>query len=310
MTNLTIKGHLNQNYIKSAILDVYLLWGIPTHIEEILVVDDPKYFKSIQQRIPLKYRKEFKMAYKLDPTSMSVTAGVFDLIIISISKDHEGYLKHNKKALIGLIAHELMHIQQRRKGLDTEIRNDAIRAFKKFSPKLKKLPYDQRKLADLYASIGENANFTLKDIYDNAALIDAGMGDYILEDYFHLYDIANKHGVRPPQFYKNLRKAEKIHLDWVTDAINFELNLMSAIIPFIYMAKKGRKEENKQAKRLVQFVNKHYEAGIPEIAIAMDPAIQFAAKQKPEWSSRYRQKYFTLIFENIYKLLDPNQKVG
>ena len=65
---------------------------------------------------------------------MSITSGKFDLIIISISSKTENYLKTNSEALQGVISHELMHIVQRRKGLDRKVRADAIRAYKEFRP--------------------------------------------------------------------------------------------------------------------------------------------------------------------------------
>ena len=128
MTNLTIKGNIKEDMVKSALLDIYLKWKIPDSIEEILVIDEAKHFGTISRRIPHDLRAEFRETYFEDPTSMSITAGDFDLIVISITNKNEQYLKRNPLALQGIIAHELMHIEQRRRGLDIEIRKNGTEA--------------------------------------------------------------------------------------------------------------------------------------------------------------------------------------
>ncbi|MBT3582468.1 hypothetical protein HN924_01595 [Candidatus Woesearchaeota archaeon] len=227
---------------------------------------------------------------------MSLTYGTFDLIVISISLKEEKYLKTNKKALVGLLAHELMHIKQRRKGLDRAIRADAIRAFTKFEPKLRKLKIAQPVIADFYASIGESANFTLKDIYDNFELIDDGMGEYILEDYWNLY-IAGKRFSKP-KFY-SVNDSDYKLIEHIKQAIDFELNLISAISPFVKMARAG----NKKATKLVNFIAKNYEVNIGEVANAYDDVIQYSINDF-KWSGQYRRKFFTIVFKRAFYLLD------
>ena len=296
MTQLTIKGKFDKNYIESAILQVDLKGGIPKNVEQILVIDHPKFFKAIEPKGPKTARKEFEAAYQSDPTSMSLTYGTFDLIVISISLKEEQYLKTNKRAMIGLLAHELMHIRQRRKGLDRAIRADAIRAFSKFEPKLNKLKIPKKILANFYAAIGESANFTLKDIYDNFELIDNGMGEYILEDYWNLYHFGKR--FEKPVFYSSKDTPYKL-INHVQDAIDFELNLISAISPFVKMARAG----NKKAERLVTYIAKNYEVNISEVANAYDDVIQYSI-DKFKWSGSFRRKFFTMVFKRAFYLLD------
>jgi hypothetical protein len=227
---------------------------------------------------------------------MSLTFGTFDLVVISISLKEERYLKTNKKALIGLFAHELMHIRQRRKGLDRAVRADAIRSFSKFEPKLRKLKIPQPIIADFYASIGESANFTLKDIYDNFELIDDGMGEYILEDYWNLYKLGERFS--KPIFYSPKDSNYKL-IEHIKHAIDFELNLISAISPFIKMARAG----NKKATKLVNFIAKNYEVNISEVANAYDDVIQYSIDHF-KWSGEYRRKFFTIVFKRAFYLLD------
>lgn len=293
---LTIKGNFDKNYIESAILELYLKQGIPTNVEHILVIDHPKYYKVIEPKIPEKARKDFRNSYIDDPTSMAISYGTFDLIIISISLKEERYLKNNKKAFVGLLAHELMHIKQRRRGLDRAIRADAIRSFKKFSPRLSKIKLKRSVINEFFAAIGESANFTLKDIYDNFELIDSGFGEFILEDYWNLYT-ANKKLLKPV-FYSTRDSNYKL-VEHVKEAIDFELNLISAIAPFVKMARAG----HKKATKLVNYIAKYYEVNIAEVANSYDDVIQYSI-DKFAWTGAFRRKFFTIVFKRALFLLE------
>jgi len=295
---IKIKGNFDSKFITSALFEVDKLLGIPDNIEEILIIDNPKYFNDIMHDLPEELRGPFKEAYEADLTSVSITSGVFDLVIISINPKDEAYLERNKKALVGLISHELMHIIQRRKNLDLDIRKDAIKAFKKFSKKLNNLKYNKKEIDMLFAEVGSGANFTLKDIYANIELIKRGLGKYILEDYTNLYKTERKKFKgKIPLFYNDLEDARN-NLSKLRDAIIYEINLISAIAPFVYMAKKG----DNDARKLVNMINKYFEANIYEISYVMDDVIQYSVDHL-RWSSKFRQKYFTLMFEKVYKLL-------
>ena len=226
---------------------------------------------------------------------MSLTYKRFDLVIINVSKE-EHYLKTDKKALIGLVAHELMHISQRRRNLDVQVRKDAIATFKKFSPKLAKLKYPRKKINNLFAEVGRAANLTLKDVYANFELIDIGMGDYILEDFYSLY--MTKKACPTPKFYTDLKETAKKDLDAIRDAIVFEIDLLSVIISFIKMGRYG----SRKAKQLLDYLGDCYEINIPEIANGFDDVIQYTAG-KLAWTSQFRQKYFRMIFNRVYELI-------
>jgi hypothetical protein len=269
---------------------------MPKNLEYIFVIDNPKHFSTIEPRIPREARKDFRKAYAEDPTSMALTYGTFDLVIISISLKEESYLKTNKKALVGLLAHELMHIRQRRRNLDRSIRADAIRSFNKFHTRLYNLKIPQKILANFFAQIGESANYTLKDIYANFELIDNGVGEYILEDYFNLYKFGERFA--KPVFYSTKDSNYNL-IQHVQQAIDFELNLISAIAPFVKMARSG----NKRAEELVTFIAKNYEINISEVANAYDDVIQYAI-DKFSWTGQYRRRFFTIVFKRALFLLE------
>lgn len=299
MTHMTVVGDLDVNYAQAALLEVLLLWRIPTNIEEILVIDDPRHFKVIEKYIPKEIRSEFRQAFTEDPTSMSLTYKKFDLVIISISKKEEAYLKKNKKALTGIFAHELMHIHQRRQGLDARIRRDAINTFKKFSPKLEKLKgYDSKQLGTLFGEVGRTANFVLKDIYANTELIDKGLGEYILEDYKGLY--STKKTCPVGLFSYNL-KEKPVDLKALLPALNFELQLLPAIVPFMRMYKL-HKTNRREIKKFVNYIADCYEINAAEIAKRYDKLMHFAADNIKD-TPVFRQRFYKMLFEEIYHLI-------
>lgn len=301
MLNLTIRGNIRPEFVKSALFDIYLKWRIPGNIEELLVIDNPKYFREIEQRIPKKLRKEFKEVYFEDPTSMSITSGKFDLVIISISSRNENYLKTNSKALQGVMSHELMHVVQRRQGLDRKVRSDAIRTYKEFIPRVKKLyeHMDKAHVDQIFAEVGRQANFVLKDLYANDAIIKLGLGDGILADYSNYY--GTQRGALSSVTYvktghKKVRK--KIGKD-ISDSVNYILGLMPVIVPF------GRwhlREKNRGAKGLINYIGNEYESKISHVSNEMDGVIKYSIKNLRD-TQTFRKAYFKKIFQVTEKLI-------
>ena len=304
--NLTIKGKFNENYIKSTILDIYLKWKIPDNIEEILIIDDKKHFSAISRRIPKHLRKEFKETYMNDPTSLSITAGNFDLIIIPITQPNEQYLKKNKKALEGLIAHELMHIELRRMGLDLDIENIGQRVFQNFIKK--NLNRSQSiKYKHVFEEIKNQCSYVLKDIVTNANLIEIGFGDEMFEDYYQYYinqktlKTANLNisAVKNSNLCSTVSKKKckelyekQLGVD-VGTSILFELSLLPVIIPY---GKKWINTKERKIKHLINFIGDNYEILVSDIAQDADRLI------KKSFTSKFDKKYFEYFFEYFFKM--------
>lgn len=295
--NLHILGKFNKEFVESAMMQVHELMGIPSNIEEIFFIDNPRQYGAITKILPKEIKLDASQFYNADHGSMSLTYKTFDLVILSMIKKEEQYLKKNKAALIGLIMHELSHISLRRKGLDSAVRKAAITAFKKIEPRLENLKYPWKDLLNLYADVGAAANLVLKDIYVNTLLVKKGLGKYILEDYDGFYRYYKK--FYAPIFYHDFKKEAKCNLPIISQAICFELDLLSAFVPFILMAKKG---EGK-ARNLVKFMQNEFEKNIPELSRAFDPVIKYALKEFDK-SPQFREKFFRLIFESVYGLLN------
>ncbi len=304
MLNLTIRGNIRPEFVKAALFDIYLKWRIPGNIEELLVIDDPKYFREIEKRIPVKLRKEFRETYFEDPTSMSITAGKFDLIIISISSTTEKYLRTNSKALQGVMSHELMHVVQRRRGLDRKVRSDAIRAYKEFVPKVKKLymHMDKAHVDQIFAEVGRQANFVLKDLYANDEIIKLGLGDGILADYSNYYLIKGK-TLSSVNYVKSGHKKihRKIGKD-IYDSINYILGLMPVIIPF---ERWYLKDKNRATKAMLNYISANYESRMKHLSKEMAPVINYSIKNLKD-TSTFRKSYFKKIFQVTEKLIQES----
>ncbi len=301
MLNLTIRGNIRPEFVKAALFDIYLKWRIPGNIEELLVIDDPIYFKEIEKRIPKKLRKEFKEVYFEDPTSMSITSGKFDLIIISISSTTEKYLRTNSKALQGVMSHELMHVVQRRQGLDRKIRSDAIRAYKEFAPRVKKLYEDMDKshVDQIFAEVGRQANFVLKDIYANDAIIKLGLGDGILADYSNYYAIKGKVLSSVGYVKTGHKKIQKKIGKDIYSSVNYMLGLMPVIVPF---ERWYLKDKNRATKAILTYISSNYERRMKHLSNEMTPVINYSIKNLRD-TSTFRKNYFKKIFQVTEKLI-------
>jgi len=306
MTNLTIKGNFNENYIKATILDIYLKWKIPDNIEEILIIDEKKHFSTISKRIPQKFRKEFKETYMNDPTSLSITAGDFDLIIISITQPNEQYLKKNKKALEGLIAHELMHVELRRMGFDYDVEKIADNALKNFVKSNFKRG-EKKEYYNIFNEIKNQCTYVIKDIITNLNLIDVGMGDEMFEDYYNYYinqktlktANLNINSVKNSNICSNLSKKKcneiykkQLGID-VGTSILFELSLLPVIIPY---GKEWINKGTRKYKKLINFIGDNYEILVRDIAEDMDKLI------KMSFNSKFDKKYFQHFYDDIFKI--------
>jgi len=301
MLNLTIRGNIQPEFVKAALFDIYLKWRIPGNIEELLVIDDPKYFKEIEKRIPLNLRKEFRETYFDDPTSMSITAGKFDLIIISISSTTEKYLRTNAKALQGVMSHELMHVVQRRRGLDRKIRADAIRAYKEFILKVKKLyvNMDKSHVDRIFAEVGRQANFVLKDLYANDELIKLGLGDGLLADYSNYYVIKGRALSSVNYVKSGHKKIRKKPGKDIYDSVNYILGLMPVIVPF---EREYMKDKNRATRAMLNYISENYENRMKHLSKEMAPVITYSIKNLRD-TSVFRKNYFKKIFKVTEKLI-------
>lgn len=283
------KARVKTSYVTQCVAEVDRLVGLPEAGVKIFFLDSTNDCPYTVKDLTGKARETLLRFCRDEKTSMSLTYKGHEHILIFISRN-EQYLKWNKTAMIGTIMHELMHTFQRHKGLDKDIESDLDIELRKFRKKIHKLPYKRSDLHYLFNRIGEAAAFAVKDIYANDELISKGLGGYILEDYNNLY----KPCIRP-EFFKDFKKAAHENIEDAREAIIFELNMMSALVPF-------SRWNTPKARRLVKHIWRCYEYHLWEVDEAMAPVFKYAITEF-NWSSRFRKNFYKRLFDAVYGLL-------
>lgn len=291
---IIIEGGFKEDFVRSALLEIYLRDEMPGSVEYIAFIDKPEQFDKVLKYIPQIARKKIADIYFAAPTSLSLTYKNFDIIIVSVTSPEEGYLKTNRKALSGLLFHELMHLKQRRRGLDTKIENDGKKELDKIATKMLKLDYPKEELENMLIEVFDSTVHTLKEIYDNMELVQLGIGEFPLEDHINLY---KKKAF--PYFYESIKKAKQNNqIDQIKKAFLYELNLMAAVIPFSKLAEKG----NIDARKFIKHMRDYYESAIYEISGEFSGLITYSLTNF-SWSPSFRRSFFRRIFNLCYDLM-------
>ncbi len=290
---LLILGKFNEDFLRSALLEIYLKDKMPGSVEYIVFLDEKHQFEKVEKILPKKAKSKISKLYYSDPTSLSITYKNFDIIVISLSKE-ESYLKSNRKAMSGLLMHELEHTRQRRKGLETKIEKEGKKELKKSYSKAIKMNYKKEDIEFLFSNVYEACCHVLREIYVNIELINRGLGGYVLEDHQNLYKKKQN-----PFFYETIKKAkEKNQMQQILKAFLYELNLMAAVIPFTKFAEKG----NKKAKNFIKHLQKNFEAPIYEISSDFTEIINYSLDNF-SWTPKFRRTFFRKIFKLCIKFM-------
>jgi len=137
----------------------------------------------------------------------------------------EHFLQENESAARGLIAHELIHTVQRHSGVEKQIEQAAQARTDSVVAKMIQMGFSEEEAISFVRNVLSTMVFALKDLFANTEIIRQSFSDDIEEYYYHMLDVE---GYCPmPEFY-----AEEDSLEDVMAAINFELRLMPAWLPF------------------------------------------------------------------------------
>jgi hypothetical protein len=199
------------------------------------------------------------------------------------------------------MSHELMHVVQRRRGLDRKVRADAIRAYKEFVPKIKKLYkyMDRDHVNQIFAEVGRQSNFVLKDLYANDEIIKLGLGDGILADYSNYYVIKGKTLSSVSYVKSGHKKIRKKPGKDIYDSVNYILGLMPVIVPF---ERWYLKNKNRSTRAMLNYIYSNYETRMRHLSKEMAPVITYSIKNLRD-TSTFRKNYFKKIFQVTEKLI-------
>jgi hypothetical protein len=282
---LEIQADIDEDFVKSALKKTSTLIRIIPGTK-FYIIDHPNYCPIFSEDLPKSIRKEYTKLCRQEITSMSITWGKHDHILVHITPEEE-YLRTNKKALIGTLLHEIIHANLGHK-LDRAIYKDMHAAFDKFKKQLHDLKYTDKQINKLYSSVSRSAAFVLLDLYGNSELIKKRLINYLVEDYSNLYK-CKKRCVKPDL------PSKKKKLDYAKEAFDYELSLLSVIVPFM-------RSSSPKAKKLIKHLTKNFESNVPELAKKLEPLKKYAARNISN-SSAFRKKYFTMIYEATLDLI-------
>lgn len=274
-------GNLDKHYIEKAVTKVKKLIKVPKdlHIyflENINLCYSIKLPRNIQDRFKIACSHKISFSFKFKNKEM---------IIIYMDKT----LVKNNESLVGLLLHEISHINQINRGIYEKVYQDYEKIRKRNYDLLLKLNYDKKDLIWLFQDISAIAILTLKDIYANNELIRKKLTKYLLA----YYKLEFNRKICPrPVFYGDLKKTAKYDLDAIRLVFEFELSLISVILP-LYKIKK--------AHELVKYLSKCYEININNVSKKCHELINLYYRDFKK--EKFNQEFLNSIFMKVYNLL-------
>jgi len=278
-------SNIDKDYINSAISKVSQLINIPFDVHIYFVNGN---YSNLIQSLPINIKKDIMQL----SNKISFSYSLKDKHYIFIQVKNRKYLLKNKKALIGLLLHEIFHTIQRKKGLDKKLKSSYKRFYLSKFSKLNKLDYDKRPLRDLFYVLGENSILLAKELYTNTEIIKKGLEDYLIE--YYKEEFSNIKICPKPVFYDKFKKAAKKDMNIIRIAFEFEFALLSIILPL-------KKIRTKKARHLEKHIHSCFEINIEEISrkcreITFTYFENFHRKN-------FQKEFFEQVFFKIYNLL-------
>ncbi len=203
--------------------------------------------------------------------------------IVLFSKNGSAIIT-NKKALMGLLFHEIEHLHQIVRGTTKGIQ-------KEHALQMKKLERFKGEKKEIAKRVVENATLLLKDLYTNTQLVKEGFSDYLIEYYQTRFNAQKS--CPAPQFYRNFKK-EADKNPWIVETVlKFEFALLSVSLPVMSLDKK-------KANILKKDISKCYEINIQEIVkrchlITETYKSHFTRKD-------FNKRYFSKVFEILSRV--------
>lgn len=274
-------GHLDKAYVEKAVNKAKKFIKTPKNLH-IYFLESINLCYSI--KLPRNIQDNFKSAcaHKI---SFSFKIKDREMIIIYMDKR----LAKNEDSLVGLLLHEISHINQINKGTYKKIYEDYEKVENKNFNLFEKLNYDKKELTWLFHDISTISILTLKDIYANNELIKNKLTKYLIAYYKMEFD----RKICPrPFFYGDLKKTAQYDLDLVRLVFEFELSLISVILPLY---------KTKQAHQLVRYLSKCYEININAVSKKCHELIilYFRDFKKKD----FNQEFFNAVFRKVYGVL-------
>ncbi len=279
--NIKILGNLDKKYLEKAMNKTKKLIKTPKNLH-IYFLENINFCYNI--KLPRNIQDRFKVACS-HKVSFSFRFKDREMIIIYMDK----ILAKNEDSLIGLLLHEISHINQINKGTYKKIYEDYEKIENKSFHLFEKLDYDKKELNWLFHDISTIAILTLKDIYANNELINKKLTKYLIAYYKLEFD---KKICPRPVFYGNLKDAAKYDLDLMRLVFEFELSLISVVLP-LYKTKK--------AHELVRYLSRCYEVNINAVSKKCHELIILYFRDFRK--KNFNEEFLNAVFRKVYYVL-------
>ena len=279
--NIKVIGHLDKNYIENTLNKTKRLIKIPRNLhiyflENINLCYSIKLPRNIQKRLKIVCLHKISFSFKYK------NRGV---IIIYMDK----VLAKKEDSLIGLLLHEISHINQINKGVYKKVLEDFENIMGRNHQLFMKLKYEKRDLEWLFNDISTISILTLKDIYANNELVKNKLTKYLITYYKLEFD----RKICPrPVFYGDLKKSAQYDLDLIRLVFEFELSLISVILPLY---------KTKRAHELVRYLSKCYESNINKVSKKCHELIILYFRDFKK--KNFNKEFFNAVFRKVYSVL-------
>lgn len=278
---IKVFGNLNKKYVDNAVKKAGKLIPVPKDLtiyflESLNFCSFINLPRSIQNKVRQRCRTKISFSFIFKKRK---------IVVIHLEKN----LEKNQDSLVGLLLHEIAHINQMEKGVYDKIYNDYYKVSQKNLTKIKKLKYNKKDLVNLFHSISITSVSALKDIYANNYLIEKGLVNHLLSYYKLEF---NKKVCPRPFFYKNIKETAKKDMSVVKDVVDFQLAILSATLP-VYRTRK--------AKELVKFIESCYQINIQEVSKRMHELVDLYFKYFK--NKNFNRMFFDCVFYEVCKLL-------
>ncbi len=288
--HLTLLGEFDKFYFLRVLKRIQRVLPAPRDVH-LYILDNQANCKTIIQRLPASEKIPFKNICKSDKVSFSYQHNKQHLVVLTIT-DANTYLLKDQQALIGLLLHELLHLEQMRKGTYKLLQQSYRKVFSLYTQLLTNL--HQKHLLPVLDSIGQNALSLLKDLYTNGAVIKRGFSHELLHYYEREFSL--KKVCPRPVFYDKLRREAHKDPKVLQVVFAFEFALLSMILPF-------KKYKERHAKSLLKYLAKCYNLNMKETLRKCGPFIDYYLDHYTKPTRDFQEKYFHLIFTKILELL-------
>ncbi len=288
--HLTLLGNFDQLYFIRILKQIKKTLRVPSNVH-LYILRDGNSCKTLAKLLPPSERASFTEVCTLDNISFSYQNHQQRMIVITITAQ-KTYLLKDQQALIGLLVHELLHLEHMRKGTYRFLQRSYTKVFLLYTQLLTNL--HQKKLLPVLEHIGQQALLLLKDLYVNGAVIKRGFSHQLLRYYEHEFSL--KKVCPRPVFYDKLR--QEVHKDpkVLEIVFAFEFALLSVILPF-------KKYKERHAKELLKHIAHCYNLNMRETLRKCGPFIDYYLDHYKQPSRDFQEKYFHLIFTKVIELL-------